>query len=103
VTANAVHPANMIRSGGTRELQGPLKLALRLLGPFHVSPEAAAREPLRVATDPALAGATGRFFAGGREVRSAPITYDEAVARRAWEESARLTALAAPTAEPASR
>ena len=94
VTANAVHPANMIRSGGTRELQGAMKVVLKLLGPFHVAPETAAREPLRAATDPALAGVTGKLFAYGKERPSAPITYDEALARRAWDESARLVGLA---------
>lgn len=94
VTANAVHPANMIRSGGAREFQGPLKALLRLLGPFHVSPEKAAEEPLRVATSPGLAATTGAFFASGKPRRSAPITYDADVARRAWEASAALVGLA---------
>lgn len=91
VTANAAHPANMIRSGGEREFPAPLKLLMNtLLRPFHVSPEKAAREPLRVATDPALAGVTGRLFSSAKEVALAPVARDEEVARKAWEASARL-------------
>ena len=93
VTANAVHPANMVRSAGQREFQGALKVVMKLLGPAHVSPEKAAEEPLRVATAPELAGVSGKFFAFGKERRSAPVTHDEAVARRAWDASARLVGL----------
>ena len=94
VTANAVHPANMIRSGGTREAQGAMKALFAILRPFHATAEKAAREPLRAATDPALAGVTGKLLAYGKERRPAPIADDEALARRAWDESARLVGLA---------
>lgn len=94
VTSNAVHPANMVRSGGEREFRGALKALMTLMRPFHVSPEKAAWEPLRVATAPELAGVTGRFFAYGQERRSAPISYDEAFARRAWDASAKLVGMA---------
>ena len=94
VTVNAAHPANMIRSGGEREFPAPLKLLMRtVLLPFHATPEKAAREPLRVAVDPALEGVTGKLFASGKERRHAPIVNDAAVARRAWDESERLVGL----------
>ena len=93
VTANAVHPANMVRSGGQREFRGALKLAMRLFGPFHVEPEVAAQEPLRVATAPELDGVSGKVFARGKERRSPPVAYDAQLARRVWDESARLTKL----------
>ena len=93
VTANAAHPANMIRSGGEREFPPALKLLMgTVLRPFHVTPEKAAREPLRVATDPALVAATGKVFANGKEVPLAPIARDVEVARRVWEASERLVA-----------
>lgn len=92
VSAFAAHPANMIRSGGEREFPAALKLVMRtVLWPFHATPENAAREPLRVATDLALASVSGKLFSNGKEVRSAPISYDAEVARRVWEKSARLT------------
>lgn len=88
VSANAAHPANMIRSGGEREFPGPLKLLMRTaLRPFHATPEKAAEEPLRVATDPALAGVTGKLFAGGKEARAASLAQDAEAARRAWAAS----------------
>lgn len=102
VTANAVHPANMIRSGGTRELQGAWKVLFGILRPFHASPEEAAREPLRVATDPRLESVTGRFFANGLKRPSAPISHDETLARRVWDESARLVGLPPPPATPST-
>lgn len=96
ISVNAVHPANMILSGGNREFRGLVRLLMKtVLRPFHVTPEKAAREPLRAATDPALEGVTGKMLVGGKEARSAPITYDAAVRRRAWAESERLVGLAA--------
>ncbi|HET6397990.1 MAG TPA: short-chain dehydrogenase, partial [Candidatus Thermoplasmatota archaeon] len=92
VTANAVHPANMVRSGGGREFQGFVKHLMKALGPFHAAPEKAAREPLRVATDPALEGVSGKLFAGGGERRLAPIAQDSQAAKLVWEESERLVA-----------
>ena len=81
----------MIRSGGEREFPAPLRLLMRtVLWPFHATPEKAAREPLRVATDPALAGATGKLFSGGKAMPLAPSVEDPEVARRAWAESERL-------------
>lgn len=95
ITANAAHPANMIRSQGEREFPPPLKLLMRTaLWPLHAPLDKAAREPVRVATDPALALANGALFAKGRAVPLAPIAQDREVARRAWEESARLVGMA---------
>ena len=47
-----------------------------------------------LATSPEVEGASGRYFASCKEIRSTPQTYDEDVARRLWQESERLTGIA---------
>ncbi|HEX2022102.1 MAG TPA: SDR family oxidoreductase, partial [Candidatus Thermoplasmatota archaeon] len=66
-TANAVHPGS-VRTGWARGRDsGFFRYAAFVAGPFLIGPERGARTPLRVATDPALAGVTGRYFRWGRE------------------------------------
>lgn len=90
VTANAAHPGS-VRTGWARgEDSGLLRLGVKLATPVLVSPETAAARILRVCTDPALEGVTGRYFVRGREARSAPWSRREEDWRRLWEESERL-------------
>jgi hypothetical protein len=42
-------------------------------------------------TDPALAGTTGRYFEGRREIRSSDESYDEKRAEELWHASEALT------------
>jgi retinol dehydrogenase 14 len=46
-----------------------------------------ARTTIRVATDPALRGVSGRYFANERETRSSAASRDEALQERLWTES----------------
>lgn len=81
VTANAVHPGfvatNFQRAAGL-SMRGPL------------SPEEGADTQIWLATSDDVEGITGKFFVRRRETRSSDGSYDEAVARRLWEVSARL-------------
>ena len=65
----------------------------RLLKPFFRTPEQGAATSLHVATSLALEGVTGKYFLNCREARSSRTSYDRALARRLWDESARLTGL----------
>jgi hypothetical protein len=47
----------------------------------------------RMLTDPALAGATGKYFEGRREIRSSDESYDENRAEQLWHASEALTAV----------
>ena len=87
VTANVLHPG-FVRSrfghnnAGLRGLG--MKLAQRLAA---ISLEAGAATSLHVATEPSLAGVTGRYFAKSREVASSPQSHDEAAQERLWQET----------------
>jgi hypothetical protein len=50
----------------------------------------------RMLTDPALAGTTGRYFEGRREIRSSEESYDEDRAEELWHASEALTASVRP-------
>lgn len=93
-SANAVHPGFVATDLGADNglLRGWLRVRVRnLVDRSMITPEEGARTLVHVATSPDLHGVTGRYFDRGREVRSSPASYDEAVARRLWEVSEELT------------
>lgn len=90
VTANCLHPGVI----ATRLLDdynggGGLLSFLRRRG--TPGPEQGARTTLLVASDPALADTTGRYFREERAAESSPQSRDPELAGRLWRESARLT------------
>jgi NAD(P)-dependent dehydrogenase (short-subunit alcohol dehydrogenase family) len=85
VTVNAFHPgviATKLLSAGYGA------------GVGGGAPEAAARLVLRLATDPALEGVTGRYFEHGRDTEPAPQARDDALADALLDRT--LEALGAP-------
>jgi NAD(P)-dependent dehydrogenase (short-subunit alcohol dehydrogenase family) len=93
VTVNAVHPGAVATRLGQNN--GALATLLtRLLAPFFRTPERGAETPVFVATAPALAGVSGRYFANGREIRPSRAAEDDGAAERLWTVSERLTGLA---------
>jgi NAD(P)-dependent dehydrogenase (short-subunit alcohol dehydrogenase family) len=93
VTANAVHPG-VVATGFGRNDPGWLRLAVKLFGPFLLSPAAGAATTVWAATAPELEGVTGKYFARSREVPSSRASHDLEIQRRLWEVSERLTGLA---------
>ncbi len=92
VTAHCVHPgAVATRLGHNNGLLG--RVVTGLLRPFFRSPAGGAAPSLHAATADELEGVTGRYFSARGEIRSAPATYDPALARQLWERSAALTGL----------
>jgi hypothetical protein len=61
----------------------------------YPGPDKGAKPSIRVASDPALQGVTGRYFHELREADSSPASHDQAAARRLWEVSAAMTGLPA--------
>jgi NAD(P)-dependent dehydrogenase (short-subunit alcohol dehydrogenase family) len=93
VTSNAVHPGAVdtnIWSGAPLWAKPVIALALR---PFFISVEKGAGPLVWLAADPALDTVTGRYFERYKEVAPAPLAADAALARRLWDESARLAGL----------
>lgn len=93
VTANCVHPGTIATNIYRPAATGRLALLFRLLLPFMGSPERGAEPVLRAAVAPELEGVSGKYFTPRGEERSAPRSYDEAIARRLWEVSATLCGL----------
>jgi NAD(P)-dependent dehydrogenase (short-subunit alcohol dehydrogenase family) len=90
VTVNCVHPGAVATRLGHNN--GRIAAALaRALGIFFRTPADGAATSIWAATAPELEGVTGRYFANRREARSSRASYDEALARRLWDASERLT------------
>ena len=89
VTANALHPGVI----GTKLLRAGF-------GGGGRTREEGARTSVYVATEPALAGVTGRYFDDEREASVGPSARDDALGEALWDASA---ALVAPWASDAAK
>jgi len=91
VTVNSVTPGT-VRSHWADE-GGLFGIVNRMGRPFMASPAKGARTPLYVATSHEVEGVTGRYFSKMRERQSSNESYDEAEAKRLWDESVKLSGL----------
>lgn len=63
---------------------------------FMITPEEGAQSTIVTATDPALAGETGRYYTiGGKERRPSRLADDVALAQALWTRSAEWTGVPA--------
>ena len=93
ITVNALHPG-LIATDIFRRNYG-------ILGPFiqwiishrSITPEEGADNTVFLSTSTDVEGVSGRYFVKRNAVKSAPLSYDEALAKRLWEVSERLTAI----------
>ena len=90
VTSNALHPGavatNIMRDGSA-----PVRLFTRF---FFGPVEKGARTSVMLASDPALAGVTGRYYHAGKEREPSATARDATLAAKLWEESAALCGVA---------
>lgn len=92
VTANAVHPGAVATRLGQNNGRWA-QLLIKGLSYFFRTPAQGAATSIYVATSPALAGVSGRYFANCREARPSAAAQDDAAAARLWQVSAELTGL----------
>lgn len=95
VTVNAVHPGAVATSIWDRApayTRPIFSLAKRLV---MISPAAGAETIVYLATSPEVEGKTGLYFEKNRPKFPSRLAQDDAVARRLWDESARLVRLPA--------
>ena len=86
-TANAVHPGVVRTNLDRNNLVG--RILYRIVGPILVKNVAAgAATQMFVATHPAVAAESGKYFADCMITPSRPDTDDPALAKRLWEVSA---------------
>ena len=102
VTVNCLHPGTVATNiwSGAPLWAKPLLAVIRKLA--MVSAEQGGRRIVYLAVSPELSDTTGQYFEKDRPVAPAPLAQDDAVARRLWEESERLTGLAAGSAKAAA-
>jgi NAD(P)-dependent dehydrogenase (short-subunit alcohol dehydrogenase family) len=89
VTVNCVHPGTV----DTALLADYMGQRRGQTG-WGLPPDEGAEPVIYLATSPEVAGTSGEYFRNGRSVRSADVTYDEALARQLWDESLKLLNLA---------
>lgn len=93
VTANCLHPGT-VRTGIWGAARGVLRLLTLAVQPFMISAERGAQPLVKLTSDPAYAGVSGRYFLKEKEAPSSPLSYDTQIATRIWETSAKLIAMA---------
>ncbi|OZM80772.1 SDR family NAD(P)-dependent oxidoreductase [Pseudonocardia sp. MH-G8] len=103
VTANAFNPGMMLDTGLGRSLPAPVRfvathvlprftwLLRRIVTDNIHSTQESGRALAWVTTAPELAGTTGRYFDGYRDIRSSDESYETARAEQLWNDSPALT------------
>jgi dehydrogenase/reductase SDR family protein 13 len=92
VTTYALHPG-VVATDVWRRVPAPLRWVMKK---FMITPEQGAEASLRCATDPELAGQSGRYYdVGGKETEPNRIADDVELAKTLWNRSAEWTGLAA--------
>jgi NAD(P)-dependent dehydrogenase (short-subunit alcohol dehydrogenase family) len=92
VTTYALHPG-VVATDVWRHVPAPLRWVIKK---FMITPEQGAQASLRCATDPELAGQTGRYYdVGGKEKEPSRLANDAELARALWIKSAEWTGLPA--------
>jgi NAD(P)-dependent dehydrogenase (short-subunit alcohol dehydrogenase family) len=95
VTVNALHPG-FVASQLFRTLPAPLRLLLGSVGRlFMMSPAQGARTSVFLATAGELGGHSGGYYRACRRSTPSAAAQSDADAARLWQESARLTGIAA--------
>jgi NAD(P)-dependent dehydrogenase (short-subunit alcohol dehydrogenase family) len=90
VTANCVHPGGIATKLLSDYLPSPIRFMAGIVGK---SPEKGAQTPIYLATSPEVEGVTGKYFVDRKAAPSSKSSYDLELARRLWQESAKLTNL----------
>lgn len=93
VTVNSLHPGTVATNiwSGAPGWMKPLLALLRKL--VMISPEEGGQRIVYLVVSPELSGTTGQYFEKDRAITPASRARDDALGRRLWEESERLTGL----------
>ena len=91
VVATCLHPG--IVATGIGQHGGIIELGWRLMKPFMIGPEKGAETSLSLATVPDPTPFHGGYVIGRTLARPDPAALDAGVARRLWDESARMVGL----------
>jgi len=92
VTVNAVHPGTVATNIWSRPF-GPIGFIMALPKLFMTSPERGAETIVYLASSPDAKGLNGEYLEKLKVKKSSDESYDEEIARRLWDVSAKLTRL----------
>jgi NAD(P)-dependent dehydrogenase (short-subunit alcohol dehydrogenase family) len=92
VTVNALHPG-AVATNIWKGSMGPFSFLGNIFRLFLVSPERGAETPVYLASSPEVEGVTGKYYDHTREKQSSTESYDQATARKLWDESERMAGL----------
>jgi retinol dehydrogenase 14 len=92
VTANCLHPG-AIATNIWGNAMGPFSFLGKITRLFMPSPEKGAETPVFLASSPEVEGVTGKYFEDKKEKRSSSESYDEALAAKLWDLSAKTVGL----------
>lgn len=93
VTTNALHPGFVATNIGANNVPIIGRLVKWFINRSAIDVETGAQTQIYLATSPEVAGVTGKYFEDSKMVRSSDVSYDEEVARRLWEVSAKMVGL----------
>jgi NAD(P)-dependent dehydrogenase (short-subunit alcohol dehydrogenase family) len=82
VTVNALHPGIVATDIIDDLVPAPLRPFGALIRRGMLTPAQGAETALRIATDPALAGVTGKYFNRARETTTPPVSHDPSTQER---------------------
>jgi retinol dehydrogenase-12 len=89
VTVNALHPGFVASGFGLNNFQ-LMRLAMKLLGRFALTPEEGAQTSIYLASSPEVRAVSGKYFDKCKPVEAAPQAYDQEVQKKLWEISEQL-------------
>ncbi len=89
VTVNCLHPG-VVRTHIWAH-SGVFSPLARVASLFMLSPEEGAKTQIYLASSAEVEGVTGKYFEKCEPKRSSEASYDDAIARKLWEVSARIT------------
>lgn len=95
VTATVLHPGLVRTAFGAEDSMPTFRLMAGLARPFMKTPQRGAVTSIYLASSPAVAGVTGRYFANSKPRDSSKASCDTAAAKRLWQASAGLVGMAA--------
>lgn len=90
VSVNCLHPGFVASRFGDNNgglMRATLGIAKSL---FAINEDKGAETSVYLASSPEVAGTSGKYFDKSKAVKSSAVSYDEAAAKKLWEESERL-------------
>lgn len=89
VTSNVLHPGAV----ATDIVRDTPWLVRKIIGLIFISPDKGAQTTIMLASDPALAEVTGKYYDQCKEDQYSPLADDAALRQQLWDPSAELTGL----------